>query len=239
MWCDVIDLCDFYKNGLGKTAQTLISHCIRGVWPNVSNQRVLGLGYAIPFLDIFQNEAERTIAVMPAQQGFLHWPGEESGRVILCAEEEIPLPDVSFDKILLVHALECTEQLRPMLREVWRILADGGRLVVVVPNRRGIWARLDHTPFGNGNAYTPAQAQHLLRDTLFMPIRTERALFMPPVRSRLIVASSRVWEEVGKRTFPSISGVLILEFRKQIHATTSDMAKSRSRRQHYKVIAGS
>ena len=239
MWCDVIDLCDFYKNGLGKTAQTLISHCIRGVWPNVSNQRVLGLGYAIPFLDIFQNEAERTIAVMPAQQGFLHWPGEESGRVILCAEEEIPLPDVSFDKILLVHALECTEQLRPMLREVWRILADGGRLVVVVPNRRGIWARLDHTPFGNGNAYTPAQAQHLLRDTLFMPIRTERALFMPPVRSRLIVASSRVWEEVGKRTFPSISGVLILEFRKQIHATTSDMVKSRSRRQHYKVITGS
>jgi len=239
MWCDVIDLCDFYKNGLGKTAQTLISHCLRGIWPNVSNQRVLGLGYAIPFLETFQNEAERTIAVMPAQQGVLHWPGEESGRVILCAEEEIPLPDVSFDKILLVHALECTEQLRPMLREVWRILADGGRLVVVVPNRRGIWARLDHTPFGNGNAYTPAQAQHLLRDTLFMPIRTERALFMPPVRSRLIVASSRVWEEVGKRTFPSISGVLILEFRKQIHATTSDMAKSRSRRQHYKVIAGS
>ena len=239
MWCDVIDLCDFYKNGLGKTAQTLISHCLRGIWPNVSNERVLGLGYAIPFLETFQNEAERTIAVMPAQQGVLHWPGEESGRVILCAEEEIPLPDVSFDKILLVHALECTEQLRPMLREVWRILADGGRLVVVVPNRRGIWARLDHTPFGNGNAYTPAQAQNLLRDTLFMPIRTERALFMPPVRSRLIVASSRVWEEVGKRTFPSISGVLILEFRKQIHATTSDMAKSRSRRQHYKVITGS
>ncbi len=239
MWCDVIDLSDFYKNVLGKTTKALISNCIRGVWPNVSNQRVLGLGYAIPFLDIFQNEAERTIAVMPARQGVLHWPGEESGRVILCDEEEIPLPDVSFDKILLVHALECSEQLRPMLREVWRILADGGRLVVVIPNRRGVWARLDHTPFGNGNSYTPAQAQRLLRDTLFMPIRTERALFIPPIRSRLIVASSRVWEEVGKRTFPSISGVLILEFRKQIHASTTDMVKSRSRRQHYKVIAGS
>ena len=58
MWCDVIDLCDFYKNGLGKTAQTLISHCLRGIWPNVSNERVLGLGYAIPFLETFQNEAE-------------------------------------------------------------------------------------------------------------------------------------------------------------------------------------
>jgi hypothetical protein len=28
--------------------------------------------------------------------------------------------------VLLVHAIECTEQVRPFLREIWRVMADGG-----------------------------------------------------------------------------------------------------------------
>ena len=30
-----------------------------------------------------------------------------------------------------------------MMRELWRVLADGGRMIVVAPNRRGLWARFD------------------------------------------------------------------------------------------------
>ncbi|MBD21186.1 MAG: methyltransferase type 11 [Rhodospirillaceae bacterium] len=236
MWLDVVDLKNFYNSVLGKNAQKLVAQSIRMVWPNVNTQSVMGLGYAIPFLDIFQKEAERTIAVMPARQGILHWPEKKMGRITLCDEGRIPLPDSYFDKILLVHAFECTEKLRPMLREVWRVLGEEGSLMVVVPNRTGIWARMDHTPFGYGNPYTPAQAKRLLRETLFTPTRTERALFIPPMSHALMMASAPAMEKIGKGLFPSLGGALIIECKKQIHAPTISKETSRSRRPHYKIV---
>jgi len=128
-----------------------------------------------------------------------------------------------------VHGLECSEQLRPMLREVWRVLADGGRLLAVVPNRRGIWARLDRTPFGHGHPYTPGQLSRLLRDTLFTPTRFERALFVPPSRSRMMMASAPAWENIGIRCFPTFAGVLLIEAGKQIYAATAEPARTRRR----------
>ncbi|MBK19393.1 MAG: methyltransferase type 11 [Rhodospirillaceae bacterium] len=238
MWNDVVDLRDFYRSNLGPNAESLIGQRIRQIWDNTSQQRILGLGYATPYLSLFEEESERVIAAMPARQGVLHWPVEGTGKVTLCEEAEIPLPDVSVDRVLMVHALECSEQLRPMLREVWRVLADGGRLIAVVPNRRGIWARMDRTPFGHGYPYTPAQLNRLLRDTLFTPIQTERALYMPPSQSRVMLASSRAWEEVGSRLFPTFSGVLIVEAGKQIYAASADSAKAPRRRRYTAPVPG-
>ena len=42
--------------------------------------------------------------------------------------------------------LEWSEKPRDLLRELWRVLAPNGRLLLVVPNRRGLWARVDTTP---------------------------------------------------------------------------------------------
>ena len=235
MWNDADVLREFYESRLGRTARTLIGHRVRQVWPNTKGQRVFGLGYATPFIKPFQEDAERVIAAMPAPQGALHWPHRGAGKVTLCDEGEIPLPDVSVDRIMLVHALECSEQVHPMLREIWRILADDGRLMVVVPNQRGIWARLDYTPFGRGNPYTLTQLNRLLRDTLFAPARTERALFMPPSRSGLMVASAGAWEQIGQRFFPTFSGVLLVEAVKLIHAATSDTTTAQRRRRPYKA----
>jgi len=238
MWNDAVDLRDFYRTSLGRLTRRVIRQRVRDIWGNTSGQRILGLGYATPYLLPFMDEAERVIAAMPARQGVLHWPSDGAGKVTLCDEAEIPLPDVSMDRVLLVHALECSEQLRPMLREVWRVLADGGRLMVVVPNRRGIWARMDRTPFGHGYPYSPAQLNRLLRDTLFTPIRTERALFAPPSRSRMVIASAPAWEQLGQRLFPTFSGVLISEAGKQIYAATSDGKRARHRRRYTATVPG-
>ena len=237
MWNDADFLREFYESGLGRTVRTLIRHRVRQVWPNTKGQRVFGLGYATPFIKPFQEDAERVIAAMPAPQGAIHWPHNEAGRVTLCEEGEIPLPDVSVDRIILVHALECSEQVRPMLREIWRILSDNGRLIVIVPNQRGIWARLDCTPFGRGNSYTLTQLNGLLRDTLFAPSRTERALFIPPSRSGVIAASAGAWEQIGQRFFPTFSGLLLVEAVKLIHAATSDSVAGGRRRRTYTAAA--
>jgi len=180
--------------------------------------RLLGIGYATPFLSAMSAETERTVALMPAALGVLGWSPEGRNLVTLADEGELPFSDYSIDRVLLVHALETTEQAGPMLKEIWRVLAGGGRLLVIAPNRRGIWARLDRTPFGSGRPYTMSQLSRLLRDEQFTPVGTGAALFIPPARKRMILRSAAAWERIGKRWFPTFAGVVLVEATKQIYA---------------------
>jgi SAM-dependent methyltransferase len=155
---------------------------------------------------------------MPASLGVLGWSTDGRNVVTLADEGELPFADYSIDRVLLVHALETSEQVGPMLKEIWRVLAGGGRLLIVAPNRRGIWARLDRTPFGSGRPYTMSQLSQLLRDERFTPVGSDTALFIPPARKRMILRSAPAWERIGKRWFPTFAGVVLVEATKQIYA---------------------
>src|SRR6476660_353484 len=215
MAADVVDLRDFYRSALGQVARRMIRRAVQRVWPDLHGMRLLGLGYATPFLSALSGETERTIAVMPASLGVLGWPPEGPNVVALADEGELPFADYSIDRVLLVHALETTEEAGPMLKEIWRVLAGGGRVLVIAPNRRGIWARLDRTPFGSGRPYTMSQLSRLLRDEQFTPVGTGTALFIPPARKRMILRSAAAWERIGKRWFPTFAGVVLVEATKQ------------------------
>ena len=178
MWSDVVELRNFYRSRIGGTAHRMIRDHVRAGWEDVTGMNVLGIGYPTPYLGQFRSEAQRVLAVMPARQGVIRWPSEGANLAALADEAELPLPDLSIDRVLLVHALESAEQLRPMLREIWRVMADGGRMIAVVPNRTGIWARLDRTPFGHGHPYSQSQLSRLLRDAMFNP-----AAALRPVRA--------------------------------------------------------
>lgn len=230
MWQDITDINSFYASRLGQVARRIIRRRLRSLWPDVRGLSVLGLGFATPYLRPFRDEAEQVVAVMPASQGVMAWPGDEPRLVALADESELPMPDGSMDRVLLVHAVESSEQLRPMLREVWRVLAGGGRLLVVVPNRRGIWARLERTPFGHGLPYTPGQLSRVLRDNLFTPLESHPALFVPPVHSRMVLSSAPAWEQIGRRIFTTFSGVVMTEAVKQIYAAEATPTANRRRR---------
>jgi len=230
MWSDVVDLRDFYQSGLGQLARRMIGKQIHAMWPDMRGQAVMGLGFATPYLRALQHDAERVVAVMPAGSGVLAWPPGERSLVCLAEEDELPLPDRSIDRMLLVHALESTEHVRSTLREIWRVLADGGKLLIVAPNRRGIWARLDRTPFGSGRPYTPSQLHRLLRDTMFTPVNTSTALFMPPFQSRFVLRAAPFWENLGRRWFPTFAGVVLVEASKQIYGGSRVEAKVKARR---------
>ena len=215
---DVVDLRDFYRSLLGQVARRMIRRAVRRVWPDLRGLRLVGIGYATPFLSAFSAESERTIALMPAALGVLGWAPEGRNLAVLADEGELPFADYSIDRVLLVHMLETSEEVGPMLKEIWRVLAGGGRLLVVVPNRRGIWARLDGTPFGSGRPYSLSQLSQRLRDELFTPIGSDMALFVPPTASRMVLRSALAWERVGRRFFPAFAGVVLVEAGKQIYA---------------------
>jgi len=218
MHSDVVDLRDFYASRLGQVSRHLIRRRVRAIWPDLGGQTVLGLGYATPYLRQFADEAARVLALMPAAQGVLHWPVEAANLAALADETELPLPDFSVDRVLMVHGLECVDHQNDMLREVWRVMNSDARLLVVVPNRRGIWARLDRTPFGYGQPYSSGQLSRRLRETMFTPVKAHAALFAPPSRSRMVLASARAWEGLGQRGIAPFAGVVMIEATKQIYA---------------------
>jgi SAM-dependent methyltransferase len=229
MSADVVDLRDFYASALGQSARRQILHQLREMWPEPKGQRILGLGYATPYLGLWQDHAERVIAMMPATQGVLAWPSDGANRVALVDEAELPLPDLSVDRVLLVHALEHAEQLRPFLREIWRVMAGGGRLLIVAPNRRGLWARFDRTPFGHGLPYTAGQLSRMLRDHMFTPLDTRAALFGPPFASRLWLKSVGAWDGLGTHWLTRFAGVVLTEAAKQLYAPTAVRVQVKAR----------
>jgi SAM-dependent methyltransferase len=215
---DVLDLQAFYGSRQGQLVRRLVGRQIRTFWPELRGQRLLGLGYAVPFLAPLAEGVERVCVVMPPGQGGVRWPAERQNQVILAADDELPLADRSVDRVLMVHALESAEQSQRLLRELWRVLADGGQALIVVPNRRGLWCLSESTPFGHGRPFSSTQLKQLLRNNLFDPRGTARALFVPPSSSRLLLRTALVWERIGLRWAKHFSGVLLMAAEKQIYA---------------------
>src|SRR6202046_3271768 len=134
MASDVVDLRDFYRTPLGQVARRMIRQAVRRMWPDLRGMNLLGIGYAAPYLTPISPESERAVALMPASLGVLAWPPDGANLAALADEGELPFADFSVDRVLLVHALETSEQAGPLLKEVWRVLAGGGRLMVIAPN---------------------------------------------------------------------------------------------------------
>jgi SAM-dependent methyltransferase len=214
---DVVDLRNFYSQRLGVVARRLIGRGIRARWGDTRGLRVLGLGYATPYLGLFREQAERCLAAMPATMGVVRWPSTRPGLAALVEEYELPLTDAAVDRVLLVHALEMSADAVELLREAWRVLAAGGRLLAVVPNRRGVWARMDTTPFGQGRPYSRSQITHLLRDTWFTPTGWGEALYVPPIAHGWFLRSAGVWEKAGSALVSPFAGVHIVEATKQVY----------------------
>ncbi len=218
MYDDASQLRDFYASPLGQLARRIIARRIRARWDNVSGMDVAGLGFASPYLRMFNGEARVTAALMPHRQGVVQWPREGPYRSVLAPETQLPFRDTSVDCVLVVHGLEHVEARNAYLREIWRILMPQGRLIVVVPNRRGAWARFESTPFGHGRPYSVGQIGRLLRDALLEPVGVTPCLFAPPFRARALPSAALVWERVGARLWPAFSGVIIVEAIKQVYA---------------------
>ena len=141
----------------------------------------------------------------------------------------MPLPDSCIDRVLLVHALESVEHPRELLGEIWRILTPGGRMIVVVPNRRGLWARVDTTPFGHGQPYSKGQLRELMRETLFSPIYSGEALYVPPFARPVLLRAAPAFERFGGRFALPGAGVYLVEATKQLYRLVGVHKQARQR----------
>lgn len=235
---DVEELRSFYDSRQGQLARRLVNNQIRALWPDLTGRTVLGIGYAGPFLGALDGVA-RTVAVMPAPQGCTRWPATGPSRTVLASEDELPFPDGSVDRVLLAHALECCQRVSRLLREVWRVLADDGRVLALVPNRRGLWCWSERTPFGAGQPYSAGQLDALLAHHLFEPAGRGQALFLPPTGSRFLLRLAIPIERLGLYMAPRFAGVVLAEAEKRIYLASPELVARTAAQRRVYVPVGS
>ncbi len=221
---------EFYGTLRGTVAGRLLRERLRVLWPELRGQSVLGCGHATPYLRLWREQAARCVALTPGPVVATRWPAGAPS--LSCASDEcaLPFPDLFFDRVLLVHALETADNARGFLREIWRVLRDDGTLLVVTPNRRGMWAHAESTPFGHGAPFSAGQIGRLLAASLFRVERRDVALFLPPTNLRLVLRGAPLIERAGRRVAPRLAGVTITEAVKDLYGAVPADAVPRRRR---------
>ena len=221
MRADVLAFQEFYQSPMGLAVSQIIGDRLVRTWEDgptsISDKMVIGLGYTLPYLERAHDLGADTYAFMPADQGVCHWPDFNRNRSILTSYHHLPLQDSSVDHILLAHALEHASRPKHLLREVWRILAPGGYVIIIVPNRRRTWSTLENTPFGSGRPYSALQLKYLMQEQM-LPIDWWDTMLMLPPFPRLGAVKLLPMSEKPIRFFgKNLGGALIVCARKQVY----------------------
>ncbi len=219
MYRDIAEIRQFYHSALGVLTAKTLARTIESTWPDFLNgdTNCVGVGYAVPFL----NEAAPHIAVMSATQGVVRWPSRGANKTVLTADHVLPFADNSLDRLLFVHSIENADYLRELMSDAWRVLAPNGRMMMIVPNRRGLWSRVDKTPFGFGRPYTMKQMRNLLRETNFVVENHTRALYFFPNHNPILRMLAPFMEKAGRRLMPKFGGVILIEASKKLYNVTA------------------
>ncbi len=215
------DLKDFYADARGQRVARLINSYLKPIALACKTQRIIGMGYAPPYLETF-SQTESCFAFMSAQQGADFWPHQHLNRTALMDENFLPLETNSVDIIFAIHYLERAQNPQQALNEMWRVLKSNGRLIMVVPNRLGFWARAEWSPFGHGTPYSFGQLRQSLRDSQFIFESAQPILFAPPLRGKIFDRAARGFDYIGSRILPALAGAYFVEARKQLYAAIHD-----------------
>lgn len=213
------DLKEYYLTPQGEVVARLLLKRFRALWPtaDVKGEVMIGAGYALPYLGAI-NGPRKTFAVLSGAMGAVVWPVGGPQRCALSDHGVWPLPASSTDYILLVHELEYAEDPAAVLEEAWRVLKPEGRLMLVVPNRTGFWARSEKTPFGHGRPFTNKQLHDLLRDGNFVLEQMTGALLAPPFRHKALSETVAPFLEVLAPFCSALCGVSVAEASKRLYS---------------------
>lgn len=211
---DVVDLKEFYRSVLAEKVKDIIKKMLTCLRKNDLGKRTLFVGFGAPYSDISKNE----FLLMHAHFGALAWPDSNKGRVALSYENEWAFSDHLFDEIIIIHGLEYAQNANDLLQECYRCLCPEGRLVVITPNRRGIWIHSGKTPFSFGHPYTLSQLSSLLKKNDFIPLDATRGLYSFPTTTWLMNLASWVFERIASSTLQKFSGLVGVTAVKRVYA---------------------
>lgn len=215
----------YYLSSEGqKTAQQLASD-VRLLWPEQNSENTpdqnnineVAIGFPFPFLP----QLRLPPVLMPTSLDAPPWQGPRGVINAQIDPECWPISSDIMDRIFIAHALEFAPDPAAFLCEAARVLSGAGRLLIMVPHRRGLWARSRRTPFGHGASYSRGQLYRLLLDCGLQPMKFHRSLISPPEKK----LPEKKWakpvkssmERLGGGVARVLSGVLLVEATKMVY----------------------
>ncbi|OUX42160.1 hypothetical protein CBE37_03570 [bacterium TMED277] len=241
MRMDVVELQNFYSHtDLGKKIAKIINKTLNPLMSSNSCEFIIGFGFTCPFMEPFirmsslKVNSPKIITLMPGEQGVIPWPKNKKNVSVLVDETSWPINTSSADIILVAHGLEVSRNQDDLLNEAFRVLDGKGKLILLVPNRTGFWARSDNTPFGFGKPYTINQLTFLLSQNQFNIDNIFPVLYGVPSKKGYWLRSINFWEAVGKKfNFPFFGGVLIVEASKSVYGAHKISTKKTKKFSNY------
>lgn len=221
----VADLHQYYQSDEGvKTAQHLAKD-IAALWSPAADEMAAAVGFPFPFL------ANRHLppVLMPNMPGAACWQGPDG---VISAQIDSacwPISSDQLDRLFIAHALEFVPDHRQFLQEAARCLCGSGRLLLMVPHRRGMWARSTRTPFGHGTSFSRGQLNRLLLDCGLEPTAYHRSLISLPTRLDWPAQIKASMGRLGGRVARVFGGVLLVEAQKMVYVKKPASAKQQVR----------
>ena len=216
MRVDILDLAGFYATPLGARVRTTLARDILRRWPSPADEPIVGYGYVAPYIGALWPSAQWKL-FMPAHQGVMAVSGRGGANcAVLTEAASFPLRADAVGRVMAIHALETTPFADDLIAEFRRVLVPGGRLLLVVPKRTGLWARSDRTPFGVGRPYSRRQLAHRLEAAGFAVLSLDPALVLPPFVLRRTARIAAPVERALRFALPA--GCWVADLRKQVPA---------------------
>ncbi len=210
----------YFQTELGSFVnETLIAET-NEIWPDKASDSVLGYGFALPLLGQFLEEGTRVINLMPESLECQKWPAGKPNMSVHTLESNWPLPTASIERAILLHGLEFCENESSMLSECWRVLVPEGLMLIIVPNKSGVWSMNSSTPYGWGRSYSYGQLETILSRHKLQLEHHSMALMVPPSNDGSLRIMAKTIEKTGKKLHQKVvGGIHLIVARKRIFLT--------------------
>ena len=127
----------FYSSPLGKVTSKIIAKKISQNWTTGSSLRIALIGFGSIYLDLVNRKSQSFFLLIPMLHGLYHFRLKKNNLTASVNEYNLPIDDLSLDRLLVIHSFEYLNDHKKFLRESWRALDKNGEIFIIVPHSFG------------------------------------------------------------------------------------------------------
>lgn len=215
-------LCAWFDTPLGRSLQATEAHQLRAVWPQLYGTVAVQLGH-IGRHDLLEGviAPTRILLDVPDSHDF------NNVAPVYGVADALPFETRSVDLVLLPHTLEFSPDPHQVLREVQRVLAPEGHVVILGFNPFSCWGLRRLFLHKQGRApwcgrFLPlARVKDWLALLEFEPTQGKMLYYRPPFASDRLRERLFFLEKAGDRWWPMAGGVYLLVAKKRVPGMTA------------------
>lgn len=210
------ELCGWFGRFPGQSLLAVEALALRAVWPSLFGRTAAQLG-SVGSVDLLEacNAPVRALVDLPGV------PGPAVPR-IHAQPEFLPFDQRSVDLMLLPHTLEFAADPHQVLREVSRVLAPEGHVVILGFNPFSLWGlrrlltRRRHAVPWSGNFLNLARLKDWFKLLDFELVQGSMLYYRPPLASEAGMERLRFLDKAGDRWWPMAGAVYLLVAKKRV-----------------------